>query len=74
MPGKINETWVKVEKKGVFYGQCSELCGIKHGFMPIAVEVVSKKEFEEWVNNAKIKFASSTNDSNRPIRLAHGTK
>ena len=74
VPGKINETWVKVEKKGVFYGQCSELCGIKHGFMPIAVEVVSKEEFEEWVNNAKIKFASSTNNSNRPIRLAHGTK
>ncbi len=72
VPGKINETWVKVEKKGVFYGQCSELCGVKHGFMPIAVEVVSKEEFEQWINNAKVKFAST---SNSQIRLAHnGTK
>lgn len=72
VPGKINETWVKVEKKGVFYGQCSELCGIKHGFMPIAVEVVSKEAFEEWINSAKVKFASN---SQIKIRLAHnGTK
>ena len=70
VPGKINETWVKVEKKGVFYGQCSELCGVKHGFMPIAVEVVSKEAFEAWINSAKVKFAS-----NSQIRLAHnGTK
>lgn len=69
VPGKINQIWVKVDKKGVFYGQCSELCGIKHGFMPIAVEVVSKEEFEEWVNNAKVKFAS-TNDTNQ-VRLAN---
>lgn len=66
VPGKINQTWVKVEKKGVFYGQCSELCGVKHGFMPIAVEVVSKEEFEEWVKNAKVKFASN----NIPKRIA----
>ncbi len=72
VPGKINETWVKVEKKGVFYGQCSELCGVKHGFMPIAVEVVSKEDFEAWISSAKVKFAST---SNSQIRLAHnGTK
>lgn len=49
IPGRINETSFTVEKEGVYYGQCSELCGIKHAFMPIAVEVVSKPKFEEWV-------------------------
>jgi cytochrome c oxidase subunit II len=49
VPGRINETSFTVEKPGVYYGQCSELCGIKHGFMPIAVEVVSKADFATWV-------------------------
>ena len=57
IPGRINETWTKVTKKGVYYGQCSELCGVNHGFMPIAIEVVSKEEFEKWVVSAKAKFA-----------------
>lgn len=58
MPGRLNETWFRAEKKGVFYGQCSELCGVKHGFMPIRVRVVSKKEFKDWVKEAKAKFAA----------------
>ncbi len=49
VPGRINETSFTVNKKGVYYGQCSELCGIKHGFMPIAVEVVSKEDFATWI-------------------------
>lgn len=49
VPGRINETWFKVEKPGVYFGQCSELCGTKHAFMPIAVEVVSKEKFAQWV-------------------------
>jgi cytochrome c oxidase subunit 2 len=49
VPGRINETWVKVDKPGVYYGQCSELCGVNHGFMPIAVEVVPEADFEAWV-------------------------
>jgi len=49
VPGKIHETWIKVDKLGVYYGQCSELCGVNHGYMPIAVEVVSEDEFEAWV-------------------------
>ena len=56
VPGRVNETWVKVRKPGVYYGQCSELCGINHGFMPIAVEVVTKQEFAEWAAKAKEKF------------------
>jgi len=49
VPGRLNETWFKAEREGVYYGQCSELCGARHGFMPIAVEVVSKNKFAQWV-------------------------
>jgi len=49
VPGRLNETWFKAEKTGTFYGQCSELCGVGHGFMPIVVDVVSKEEFSAWV-------------------------
>jgi cytochrome c oxidase subunit 2 len=49
VPGKINETWFKAEREGVYYGQCSELCGTKHGFMPIAVEVVAQDKFDAGV-------------------------
>ena len=48
VPGRLNETWFEVTKEGTYYGQCSELCGIKHGFMPIKVQVVSKPKFEAW--------------------------
>lgn len=49
VPGRINETWFKVDRPGVYYGQCSELCGTKHGFMPITVEVLPEEEFKAWV-------------------------
>lgn len=49
IPGRMNETWAKIEKEGVYYGQCSELCGSGHAFMPIAVEVVSKEQFAAWI-------------------------
>jgi cytochrome c oxidase subunit 2 len=49
VPGRLNEAWVKVNEEGVYYGQCSELCGTDHAYMPIAVEVVSKDAFNSWV-------------------------
>jgi len=58
IPGRLNETWFKATKTGMFYGQCSELCGRDHAFMPIAVRVVSDQEFSEWVETAKKKFAT----------------
>lgn len=57
VPGRTNEAWTRIDKKGVYYGQCSELCGVNHGFMPIAIEVVSKEEFTAWLKQAKLKFA-----------------
>src|ERR1700755_298712 len=58
IPGRLNETWFKSTKTGMFYGQCSELCGKDHAFMPIAVRVVSDQEFATWVETAKKKYAS----------------
>ncbi|MEC9178577.1 MAG: cytochrome c oxidase subunit II [Pseudomonadota bacterium] len=57
-PGRLNETWFKANKTGMYYGQCSELCGIRHSFMPIMVKVVEKEEFIAWVEQAKVEFAS----------------
>ena len=57
VPGRINETWFKAEKEGTYYGQCSELCGIKHAFMPITVKVVSDEDYQEWLSEARVKFA-----------------
>ena len=62
VPGKLNETWFKANQEGLFYGQCSELCGPKHAFMPINVKVVSEKEFEDWIGFAKEEYASSDID------------
>jgi cytochrome c oxidase subunit 2 len=59
IPGRLNETWFKATKTGMFYGQCSELCGRDHAFMPIAVRVVSDQDFTAWVETAKKKFASN---------------
>jgi cytochrome c oxidase subunit II len=59
IPGRLNETWFKATKTGMFYGQCSELCGKDHAFMPIAVKVVSDQEFAAWVEDAKKKFAAN---------------
>ena len=51
VPGRLNETWVRIDKVGTFYGQCSELCGQGHGFMPIEVHAVSKEDFAAWVKS-----------------------
>ena len=59
IPGRLNETWFKATKEGMFYGQCSELCGKDHAFMPIAIRVVNDQEFATWVEAAKKKYAST---------------
>jgi cytochrome c oxidase subunit 2 len=64
-PGRINETWMKVDKPGVYYGQCNQICGKDHAYMPIAVEALDKAAFDRWLVDAKKKFASDT-PSSRP--------
>ena len=66
IPGRLNETWFKADKVGMYYGQCSELCGKDHAYMPIAVRVVEDKDFTAWVEAAKKKYASA-----RRIRPTH---
>jgi len=70
VPGRINETWFKAEKIGTYYGQCSELCGIKHAFMPITVRVVSEEDYQEWLMGAKIKFAKEPLEEDQFKKLA----
>ncbi len=59
VPGRLNETWFKAEREGTYYGQCSQLCGRDHAFMPIAVHVVSQKDYDTWLAQAKKKYAST---------------
>ena len=68
VPGRLNETWFRIDKEGMYYGQCSELCGSNHGFMPIMVKAVSKDEFAAWVEKAKEEFAGNTDPD--PTRVA----
>jgi cytochrome c oxidase subunit II len=67
VPGRLNETWFKAEREGIYYGQCSELCGRDHAFMPIAVRVVSEADFAKWVEDAKKKYAR---EENAPTAIA----
>jgi cytochrome c oxidase subunit 2 len=59
IPGRLNETWFKAIRLGTYYGQCSELCGARHAYMPIEVKVVSQDDFNAWLATAKKKFASN---------------
>ena len=70
VPGRINETWFKAEKVGTYYGQCSELCGIQHAFMPITVRVVSEEDYVLWLLDAKIKFAKEPIKKNEYKKIA----
>ncbi len=57
VPGRLNETWFKAEREGLYFGQCSELCGQNHAFMPIAVRVVSEERYAAWLAEAKTRYA-----------------
>jgi len=57
-PGRTNETWFRANKLGVFYGQCNQICGVNHAFMPISIEVLSKEQYTRWLEQAKKQFAS----------------
>ncbi len=57
IPGRVNETWIEITSEGTFYGMCSELCGVNHGFMPIEIRAVSKEAFAEWVEQAREEYA-----------------
>lgn len=66
IPGRLNQTWFKAEREGLYYGQCSRLCGANHAFMPIAIRIVSQEAYAKWLEDAKKKFAAA----DTPTQLA----
>ncbi len=66
VPGRLNTTWFKADREGIYYGQCSKLCGKDHAYMPIAVRVVSQEQYDAWLQDAKKKFA----DGGAPYSVA----
>jgi cytochrome c oxidase subunit II len=70
VPGRSVETWFKAEKPGIYYGQCNQICGINHGYMPIEVHVVSAAEYATWLQAAKTKFALNDNGTGGASQMA----
>jgi cytochrome c oxidase subunit II len=75
VPGRLNEIWIHINEPGVYYGQCSELCGVMHGFMPITVEAVPPEQFMAWVEEAQAMYArvddsGTTTTTRRPAGAA----
>jgi cytochrome c oxidase subunit 2 len=69
IPGRLSESWIRIEREGIYYGQCSELCGVLHAFMPVTVHAVSPEAFEQWVAEAQQQFARPGEPA-PPTRLA----
>lgn len=75
VPGRLNETWVRIDKVGTYYGQCSQICGVNHAYMPIEIEAVTKEEFEKWLVKAKDEFAANDNNNSAyNVALLEGVK
>ena len=67
--GRLNESWMKIEHPGTYYGQCNQICGVNHAFMPIKVEAIPKETFQHWLGDAKKKFAQH-DDGTAAVRVA----
>ena len=74
VPGRLNETWFKATREGIYYGQCSELCGRDHAFMPIEVRVVSEQAYAAWLADAKKKFATDSSAPSNAVAAASSAK
>jgi cytochrome c oxidase subunit 2 len=74
IPGRLNETWFKATKTGMYYGQCSELCGKDHAYMPIEVRVLNDKDYAAWLADAKKKFAMDGGKPATTVAEVSGTK
>ncbi|MBU0725249.1 MAG: cytochrome c oxidase subunit II [Alphaproteobacteria bacterium] len=72
VPGKINETWFNIDRPGVYYGQCNQICGVNHAYMPVAIRAVPEAEFDAWVAKAREEFAS--NDGGSAVKVAQAAR
>ena len=71
VPGRLNEVWMDIPKgEKTYYGQCNQICGINHAYMPVVVKVLTKENYANWLKNAKIEFASISKLSKENIVLA----
>ncbi|WP_171022082.1 MULTISPECIES: cytochrome c oxidase subunit II [Cohaesibacter] len=70
VPGRLNESWFKADREGIYYGQCSELCGKDHAFMPLAVRVVSQEQYDAWLAAA----ADDVEEANKTLRASLSTQ
>ncbi|MBI1274024.1 MAG: cytochrome c oxidase subunit II [Alphaproteobacteria bacterium] len=70
VPGRLNETWLKIDHEGIFYGQCSELCGTGHGFMPIVIEAVSPERFAAWIKSKQDVAEAPAGDNAKQLAKA----
>ncbi|HTP82994.1 MAG TPA: cytochrome c oxidase subunit II [Alphaproteobacteria bacterium] len=68
VPGRVNETWVNIDRPGTYYGECNQICGDNHAYMPIEIQALSKEDFDKWLATAKTKFAAAP--STDPVRIA----
>lgn len=73
VPGQTNETWIRINKPGHYFGQCSELCGEGHGFMPISIHAVTPEEFKAWTEKAKLEFGSVNDNNKNAVEFAQNT-
>lgn len=74
IPGRTIETWVRVDKPGVYYGQCNQICGTNHSAMPIAVEAMTEQNFAVWIETAKTKFAATPTDGSQRVAAVADTR
>ncbi|MGE4279837.1 MAG: cytochrome c oxidase subunit II [Magnetospirillum sp.] len=72
VPGRLNETWVRIDKPGTYYGQCSELCGVNHGFMPIMIRAVAKDQFLAWTEETRIRTAANSRENDTSDKAKGG--
>src|SRR3546814_18193481 len=66
-PGRVNETWFQIEKAGVYYGQCNQICGLNHAYMPIVVEAMEPAQYDAWLADAKTRFAMNDRSEERRV-------
>ena len=67
VPGRLNETWFNIDEPGIYRGQCSEICGTGHGYMPIVIEALNESDFNNWIIEQKNKLAMSNNINNNEL-------
>ena len=73
IPGRVIETWVRIDRPGVYYGECNQICGMNHSRMPVVIHAVTEPQFQDWLKTAKTKYASNGTGNTAAVASAAGT-